>query len=179
MRSAGSPGCPRATTVVQRNTQMSNSDAGTRLYDRPLLIESIVIMAFAATMFGVTFTFDRVPDILAQGIQPTVFPRAVLILMFGLAALQAIKAARLSPEQFAKLKPAKPVPVIVLTTTGLLIAFFLAMPVIGTFPTLILFCPALSYLWGERRWLIMTLSFSGFIAFIYVLFRLIMNVPLP
>ena len=56
--------------------------------DRRLLSESIFIMVFSAAMFGVTYTFDRVPDILAQGIQPTAFPRAILIIMFVLAAMQ-------------------------------------------------------------------------------------------
>ena len=119
------------------------------------------------------------PPILAQGIQPTVFPRAVLIFMFGLAALQAVKATRLSAKDIANLKPSEPMPLIVFWTGGVLIAFLIAMPVIGTFPTLILFCPALACLWGERRWLAMALSFAGVIAFIYALFRMVMNVPLP
>ena len=62
---------------------------------------------------------------------------------------------------------------------ALLIGFVALMPVIGTFPALVLFLPALSLLWGERRWRLMALSFAGFAGFVYLLFRLIMNVPLP
>lgn len=147
--------------------------------DRRLLGESIFIMVFSAAMFGVTYTFDRVPDILAQGIQPTAFPRAILIIMFVLAAMQAVKSVRLSPEAASQIKPGKPVPIIVFITTAMLIAFVVALPKIGTFPTLIIFCPALAWIWGERRPWLMAFSFAGFIAFAYVLFRLIMNVPLP
>ena len=158
---------------------MSTSDAESRPVDRTLFLESIFIMAFSVIMFGVTYTFDKVPAILAQGIQPTVFPRAVLVIMFLLAALQAFKATRLTPQQVAELKPIKAIPPIVFMTAGLLIAFAVLMPIIGTFPAIIIFLPALALLWGERRWLLMGLSFLGFLGFAYVLFRLIMNVPLP
>ncbi|MDE0112590.1 MAG: hypothetical protein OXN84_09950, partial [Albidovulum sp.] len=60
-----------------------------------------------------------------------------------------------------------------------LIGFFILMPIIGTFPTLIVFFPALAFIWGERRWLLMALSFSGFAVFIYALFVAILNTPLP
>ena len=155
------------------------STAETKSVDRTLLIESIVIMIFAVVMFCVTYTFDKVPEIFAQGIQPTVFPRAMLAIMFALALLQAIRATRLTPQQFARLKPIRSFQLIVFLTAGLLIGFAVIMPIIGTFPAIIIFLPALALLWGERRWLLMGLSFLGFLGFAYVLFRLIMNVPLP
>lgn len=158
---------------------MTTSDSGTRIIDRSLLTESIVIMIFAAVMFGVTYSFDKVPAILAQGIQPTVFPRAILAIVFCLAALQAVRAMRLSAADIAKLKPAKSVPLIVFVTAALLIGFAFVIPILGTFPSIVLFLPALAIVWGERRWLLMLLSFAGFTVFVYVLFRLIMNVPLP
>ena len=159
---------------------MSIPDAGRRKINLPLLVESLVIMTFAAAMYGLTYTFDRVPPILAQGVQPTAFPRAVLIIMFVLAGLQAYRATALSGmDNIATLLPLKPVPLIVILSVGLLILFALAMPRIGTFPTLALFCPGLALLWGERRWSVMALSFAGFITFIYLLFRILMNVPLP
>lgn len=147
--------------------------------DRTQLIEAFVVMGFAAALFAVTYTFETVQPFLAQGIQPTVFPRAILVIMFGLGAVQAVKAIRVTPEDLAFLKPKKPIPAIVLLTAALLIGLPVLMPLIGTFPTLILFLPALALLWGERRWHVMGLSFAGFLGFVYVLFRLIMNVPLP
>ena len=136
-------------------------------------------MVLAVALFGVTFSFDKVPEILAQGIQPTVFPRIVLAIIFGLAALQFWKALDLPREAAAKHVPAMGIPAIVLKTSAALVCFFVLMPTIGTFPTLILFCPALAILWGERRWALMAMSFAGFIGFIYLLFRVAMNVPLP
>ena len=150
-----------------------------RQVDRTLLLESIFIMALSATLYGVTYTFDEVPAILAQGIQPTVFPRAVLVIMFALAALQAFKATRISVEDVAKITALKPIEPVVFITAGLLIAFVFFMPIIGTFPAIVIFLPLLAFIWGERRWLLMALSFAGFLAFVYVLFRLIMAVPLP
>ena len=158
---------------------MSTSNKGDRAIDRTLLFESIIIMIFAAVMFGVTYTFDKVPAILAEGIQPTIFPRAMLIIMFLLAVLQAFKAMRISPQEALQLKPLKAIPLVVYLTALFLIAFAYLMPIIGTFPAIVVFLPALAMLWGERRWLLMALSFAGFLGFAYVLFRLIMNVPLP
>ena len=150
-----------------------------RDFDRRSMTEAGVIMILATALFGVTFTFDDVPEILAQGIQPTVFPRIVLAIIFGLAALQFWRAFNLPREAGAGHVPATGVPTIVLKTSAALVCFFVLMPTIGTFPTLILFCPVLAILWGERRWVLMAASFAGFIGFIYLLFRVAMNVPLP
>jgi hypothetical protein len=155
------------------------SDSSHPTVKRTQLFEALAVMAFAAAMYGVTFTFEKVPPFLAQGIQPTVFPRAILILMFILAMIQAIKAARLTPQDLSFLKPHKHIPKIVYLTALMLILLPVLMPIIGTFPAFAVFLPALSFLWGERRWTLMALSFAGFTAFVYVLFRLIMNVPLP
>ncbi|WP_417729575.1 tripartite tricarboxylate transporter TctB family protein [Roseovarius sp.] len=155
------------------------SDTPKSSFDRTALIESLVVMALAAVLYGVTYTFEKVPPFLAQGIQPTVFPRVILILMFGLAVIQAVKALRLTPADLAALKPPNSVPPIVFLTAALLIALPILMSLIGTFPTLVIFMPALAFLWGERRWILMALSFAGFIGFVYALFRLTMNVPLP
>ncbi|MDE0305197.1 MAG: tripartite tricarboxylate transporter TctB family protein [Albidovulum sp.] len=129
---------------------MSPEGVGERMIDQKSLVESIVIMVFSAAMYAVTYAFDEVPPILALCVQPTVFPRAILILMFLLALLQAVKAVRLSPADISKLKPYKPVPGIVYVTSIFLIGFFILMPVIGTFPTLIVFCPALALIWGRK-----------------------------
>jgi len=158
---------------------MRHGDGTKHGVDRELLVESLVIMGIATVLFGITFTFDRVPEIFAQGIQPTVFPRAVLMLMFGLAALQAIKAIRLSEVDAEYLVPYLPIPKIVFFTGALLIVCVIAMRWVGTFPTLIVFCPTLALLWGERRGWMMLFGFSLFIAFAYVLFRIVMKVPLP
>lgn len=155
------------------------TDTPQRSIQRTQLLEALAVMAFAAALFGVTYTFDRVPPLLAQGIQPTVFPRAILAIMFALGAIQAVKASRLTLADVEFVKPVKPVPLLVFLTAGLLILLPILMSAIGTFPALVLFLPALALLWGERRWKLMALSFAGFTGFVYVLFRLIMNVPLP
>ena len=157
----------------------NSGDRGARKTDAERVVESLVVMAFAVFLYGVTYTFDEVPPILAQGVEPTVFPRAILIFIFLLAALQVVRGLRLSPEKIARLKPCTPVPRIVYLTAAVLVAFALLLPVIGTFPALALFCPGLAFLWGERRWRLMALSFAGFIAFIYVLFVVLLNIPLP
>lgn len=155
------------------------SDQPKRAVDRTAIVEALFVMAFAAALYAVTYSFDKVPAILAQGVQPTVWPRAILIIMFGLGALQLVRAMRLNADALATLSATKPVPMIVFLTAALLIALGYLIPLIGTFPALVLFLPTLAVLWGERRWLLMALSFAGFLGFIYVLFRLIMNVPLP
>lgn len=155
------------------------TDTHHRSIQRTQFLEALAVMAFAAALYGVTFTFDRVPPLLAQGIQPTVFPRAILAIMFALGLIRAINAARLSAADIEFVARTKSIPPIVFLTAGLLIVLPIRMAMIGTFPALVLFLPALSLLWGERRWKLMALSFAGFTGFVYVLFRLIMNVPLP
>ena len=80
-----------------------------RTIDRTRLIEALVVMAFAVILFAVTFSFKKVPPILAQGIQPTVFPRAILAIMFGLGVIQAVTALRPSAEDLEMLKPKGPI----------------------------------------------------------------------
>nr|WP_306266171.1 tripartite tricarboxylate transporter TctB family protein [Pararhizobium sp. IMCC3301] len=161
------------------SSEQKTANGTGRAVDKELLFESLFVMAFAAFLFGVTYTFEEVPPILAQGIQPTVFPRAVIFVMFLLAVFQALKAIRLKPAEAEALKPHKRIARIVYLTGLVLIGFLMLMPLIGTFPTLILFCPGLAFLWGERRWLLMGLSFGGFLAFVYLLFVVLLNVPLP
>ncbi|MDB6178428.1 tripartite tricarboxylate transporter TctB family protein [Paracoccus sp. Z330] len=158
---------------------MSTREESLRKTDRTLFLESIAVMAFAATMYGVTHTFREVPPILAQGIQPTAFPRAILIIMFLLAATQAFQALKRPATEASSFGKKKPVPPLVFLTIVLLIAFAMLMPIVGTFPAMAVFLPGLAVLWGERRWILMGLSFAGFIGFAYGLFVLIMQVPLP
>lgn len=158
---------------------MTTPKAAEQAVNRTGLSEAIAVMAFAVAMFGVTFTFDKVPSSLSQGIPPTAFPRAMLILMFLLGALLAAKSLRVSPQAAAELKPLKAIPPIVFLTIGALIGFAILMPLVGTFVAMAIFLPGLALLWHERRWLFMGLSFAGYIAFAFGLFRLVMNVPLP
>ena len=46
-----------------------------------------LIISFCAIAFYLTTQFDRVPEILKRGIQPSDFPQLILLLLIGLACL--------------------------------------------------------------------------------------------
>ena len=46
-----------------------------------------LIILFCAIAFYLTTQFDRVPEILKRGIQPSDFPQLILFLLIGLACL--------------------------------------------------------------------------------------------
>jgi fumarate reductase subunit C len=162
------------TTHVSSEIQMEKKQI-----HRENLLEAIVVGIFSVSMFIVTFTFEEVPAILAQGISPVFFPRTILAIMFLLSLILGIKAVKPSAESMVGYKRKKSIPKIVYITAAALLLFVVGLFTIGTIPSLFAFCLLLSYLWGERRYLAMLITFSIFAASVYVLFGLVLGVNLP
>ncbi|MDE0770055.1 MAG: tripartite tricarboxylate transporter TctB family protein [Opitutaceae bacterium] len=155
----------------------SNLEAESSI-NKEQLVEAIAIGAFSLTLLGVTFTFREVPEILAQGIGPAVFPRAVLLLMLILSVILGVRAVR--PARSGEVRKAmKPIPRIAYISAGMLFLFAVGLLTIGTFPSLLIFCFALSLIWGERRYLPMTITFILFAVAVYVLFEIALGTNLP
>jgi putative tricarboxylic transport membrane protein len=134
---------------------------------------SIVILLFVAVVYYISTTFDEVPSALSQGIPPERFPQLLSGVIGFFALLVIIQARSRAAEEL------KPVPAMVPMTSALLIFFVLAMDWLGTFPTIVLFCLALPYLWGERRhaWII---GFAAvFPVCVYLLFSKVLEVRFP
>ena len=57
-----------------------------------------VIIFISLILFGYTFTFDEVPEILAQGMQPTMMPRLIFSLIIFLCFFQIYQNKSLKSE---------------------------------------------------------------------------------
>ena len=159
---------------------MSNTQSdGKFVVQKDELIQAIVIGVVSLGLFFFTFTFEDVPEILAQGIGPAVFPQVVLLFMMFLAGLLGYRAIKPTPELAAEYKPRKPVPKIVYVSAGLLLLFVVGLHFIGALASVILFCFALSWLWGERRYGLMVLTFVVFTGAVYLLFDVALSTNLP
>ena len=141
--------------------------------------EAIVVGLLSLFLFWVTFTFEEVPEILAQGIGPAIFPRAILVFMFTMAVILGLRAVRMSPEAITAYKPKKPIPKVVFVSAGMLLLFVIGLFTIGAIPSVLAFCAALSLIWGERRYALMGVTFVVFAAFVYLLFVVSLGTTLP
>lgn len=123
---------------------------------RPDVYVAGVVLALAALLFAVTFTFDRVPSSLAQNVQPAMFPRLVLIVIALIALVIPFEHHRklrrgidLDSERRDSL------PAIVPATALVLVLLVATLPWLGALPALVLIAAILPVLWGERRWKIL------------------------
>ena len=132
-----------------------------------------VILFFCAATYAITTTFEEVPVMLSQGIQPAVFPRALISVIAILSVILIIQGRR---------KPAttrKPVPLVAFATAGLLAVFVAAIDWVGMMLGIFLFCLVLPALWGDRRYLWITVFAVLFPAGIFLLFSKVLEVRFP
>ncbi len=119
-----------------------------------------LIILFCANAFYLTTQFDRVPEILKRGIQPSDFPQLILLLLIGLACF-------LPFEDTQHNRPA--VPPSVFISLALMLVFVL-LTHLDFFIALGCFSGMLSFSWGERRLgalLLVTLFFPTFVFFLF------------
>jgi putative tricarboxylic transport membrane protein len=136
-------------------------------------VVGVAIVLFCAVVFAITTTFDEVPRVLSHGVPPERFPRLVLGIMVVLTVLMIYQASRRKP------KNRKPVPPMVYLSAGLLVLFVVAISIIGTIGAMVVFCVALAYLWGERRYWVLGIFALVFPAAVYVLFSRLLEVRFP
>lgn len=147
---------------------------------RPDLIVAGVIFAVCAALYANTFWFDSVPSSLAQNVQPTTFPRLVLIVIVAITCFLPFeyhrKRARgidLDEERSGGVHWIVP-------ATGLLLVLLVgAMPTLGAYPALLLICGVMPVAWGERRWLVLLIYVLIFPLAVLFLFSEILQVTFP
>lgn len=131
------------------------------------------ILVFCAAAYAITMTFEEVPAMLAQGIQPAVFPRAMIAVIAILSVIVIIQGRR---------KPAatrKPVPIVAFATAGLLAVFVAVIDWVGMMLGIFLFCLVLPALWGDRRYLWIAVFAVLFPVSIFMLFSTMLEVRFP
>ena len=149
-------------------TVQSNGSDTRSLNTSRWLIPGLIIL-FCLVAFYFTTQFDRVPEILKRGIQPSDFPQLILLLLIGLACLLPFEKiqhnrAAISPSVFISLS---------------LIIVFVLLTHLDFFIALGCFGGLLSFSWGERRLGALFLVTLFFPTFIFFLFDLVFEVRFP
>ena len=141
---------------------------------------ALVVLAICAFLFANTFWFDSVPSSLAQNVQPTTFPRLILITIALIALILPFEYHRkirhgtdLDSDRREALGWIVPV------TGVLLIVLVLALPWLGALPALFLIAAALPLLWGERRWKVLIPYVVLFPLAVMYLFSELLQVNFP
>jgi putative tricarboxylic transport membrane protein len=136
-------------------------------------IVALVILAFCAGVFALTFAFDTVPAALAVGMGPAAFPRLILAVMALLALVLAVVSRGRAEEA------REPVPAMVWWTALAMLAFMGLLWLVGMAVAMAVAVVGLGALWGERRWLVLAASGVGLSLAIYVFFTKAFGIPLP
>jgi len=120
---------------------------------RPDIFVAGIILVLCSLLFARTFWFDLVPDSLAQNVQPTDFPRLVLITVAVIALLIPFEYKRKLRRGIDLDSDRRdPIPMAVYATSFALVAFVGITPWLGTFASLLFISAGLPLMWGERRW---------------------------
>ncbi len=122
------------------------------LVHRTDLIVALIVWGICAILFWRTFSFASVPSSLAQNVQPTIFPRLMLISIALLTFILPFEYMQ-KRKQGIDLDSDRdhwPEPVVYITSAVMLFVIGI-MPWLGTYVGLIIVTAALPVLWGERR----------------------------
>lgn len=160
----------------------SASEGGTTRLGR--LAEAGLLAVVAA---GVLLDSRSYPGSLAEGAPgPAFFPRLLAVLLMGCAAWLAVRAARQPPEPDAGRSPENAAPgsgagrgVRLALGAAWIAVFLLVWPRLGTVLSVPLLVAGLMWLTGERSRLALIAVPLGFAAFIYLVFMVVLGVPLP
>lgn len=133
-----------------------------------LAIGGLCLAAYAAT-----YDFEAVPEGIAQGMGAEAFPRLVLLIILALCGLIAWQARGKPVER------SEPVPVMVVHTGVVLVAFMIANELVGMLAASFLFLFALGWLWGERRWVLLLVHAGGTMFVIWAVFARGFGIPFP
>ena len=134
---------------------------------------SFIIILVSSILLVSTFSFDVVPPILNRGIQPATFPKALLVLIISLTLI----VYYLSLRKPWKIKKKLPNTFFITLFSFLLFViisktldFFLAISVLSVF---------VSYNWGERRILYLSLVSIIFPILVFIFFETILGLRFP
>ena len=134
---------------------------------------SFIIIFISTILLITTFTFDIVPPILNRGIQPATFPKALLVLIISLTLIiyylsinKPWKVGKKLPKTFFLTLLSFLVFVIISKTLD----FFLAISVLSVL---------VSYNWGERRILYLSLVSIVFPILVFIFFETILGLRFP
>ena len=117
---------------------------------------SVIILLICGFLFWSTTTFERVPATLAQNVQPTLFPRLLIVVIAAMALFlpfEHVQKRRTGIDlDSTREAPIKPIAYI---TALALLGIVVLTPQLGTLLSMVLACAVLPLVWGERRvWMV-------------------------
>tara|TARA_B100001057_G_scaffold300458_1_gene300615 strand:+ start:2137 stop:2601 length:465 start_codon:yes stop_codon:yes gene_type:complete len=132
-----------------------------------------IIIFLTLYLFIVTFSFDQVPEILAQGMQPTMMPRLIFSLIILLSIFQIYQNRNLIDKKKEAIK-----------RNAYLTFCFMAFMILiaeklGFFLTVFVFTLVTPFLWQRKDKLNVFLYSIGMTIFVFVFFTLILQLKFP
>tara|TARA_B100000401_G_C52125603_1_gene402426 strand:+ start:25 stop:489 length:465 start_codon:yes stop_codon:yes gene_type:complete len=132
-----------------------------------------VIIFISLILFGYTFTFDEVPEILAQGMQPTMMPRLIFSLIIFLCFFQIYQNKSLKSENKNIIKRNA------FITFGYTLFIVLIADKLGFLISVFLFTLITPILWQRKDYLKITLYSLCMTIFVFVFFTLVLQLKFP
>ena len=132
-----------------------------------------VIIFISLILFGYTFTFDEVPEILAQGMQPTMMPRLILSLIIFLCFFQIYQNKSLKSENKNIIKRNA------FITFGYTLFIVLIADKLGFLISVFLFTLITPILWQRKDYVKITLYSLCMTIFVFVFFTLVLQLKFP
>ena len=132
-----------------------------------------VIIFISLSLFGYTFTFDEVPEILAQGMQPTMMPRLIFSLIIFLCFFQIYQNKSLKSENKDIIKRNS------FITFGYTLFIVLIADKLGFLISVFLFTLITPILWQRKDYLKITLYSLCMTIFVFVFFTLVLQLKFP
>ena len=132
-----------------------------------------VIIFISLILFGYTFTFDEVPEILAQGMQPTMMPRLIFSLIIFLCFFQIYQNKSLKSENKDIIKRNA------FITFGYTLFIVLIADKLGFLISVFLFTLITPILWQRKDYVKITLYSFCMTVFVFVFFTLVLQLKFP
>ena len=132
-----------------------------------------VIIFISLILFCYTFTFDEVPEILAQGMQPTMMPRLIFSLIIFLCFFQIYQNKSLKSENKDIIKRNA------FITFAYTLFIVLIADKLGFLISVFLFTLITPILWQRKDYVKITLYSFSMTIFVFVFFTLILQLKFP
>ena len=139
---------------------------------KDLKILSAIIL-ITVLLYINTFSFDEVPEILAQGMQPTMMPRLIFTLIIFLSLFQIYQNKNLIDEK------KEPIKSNAFITFGFILFIILIADKLGFFFTFLLFTFVTPFLWQRKDKFFVLLYSIGMTVFVFVFFTLVLQLKFP
>ena len=132
-----------------------------------------IIIIISVALFAYTFTFDEVPEILAQGMQPTMMPRLIFSLIIFLSIFQLIQNKNLKSDKKELIRRNA------FVTFGYTLFIVLIADKLGFLISIFLFTLVTPMLWQRKDYIKIFFYSLTISIFVFVFFTLVLQLKFP